>query len=415
MQAEIITIGDELLIGQVADTNAQYLAKALTRIGLEVSQITTIKDSKEHILSALEKAQNHNKIVLITGGLGPTKDDVTKQTFCAFFNDTLVENKEVTAHIHKLFKTVVKKEPLPEVLDQAKVPSKAILFFNAYGTASGMGLVKGNTTYIAMPGVPYEMKKMMEHEVIPYIQQTFNTPFISYKTLLTYGLGESEVARRIESWESELPKNISLAYLPSPGRVRLRITVHGNNEKEVEETVAVYAKQLKNLLDDIAIGFENDISLPQAIGQALVQKQCTLAIAESCTGGALAKQFTTHPGASAFFKGSITAYATAIKVNVLEIDNALIEKYTVVSKEVAQEMAEKARKLFNTQYAIATTGEAGPDLGENSAEVGEVFIAIATPEKTICEKFSLGKSREQVINKAVNKAMELLFREISKN
>ncbi len=415
MLAEIITIGDEILIGQIVDTNSAYISKELNRIGVQVYQITSVQDEHTHILQALNDAKKRVELVLVTGGLGPTKDDITKQTFCDFLGDTLVENKEVLSHIKKLYKKFTKHPLIPESMHQALVPSMAKILMNDHGTAPGMWMEKENTIFISMPGIPYEMKHLLKNKVLPRIIKEFNCPFIYHKTLLTYGTGESEIARRILDWEKNLPMTIKLAYLPSFGRVRLRLSSKGKDKNEVIDAVNSQMQILHALLNDIVIGYEEDTSIEQRIANLLVKKKQTLSLAESCTGGALASQITTHAGASAFFMGSTIPYNTLYKTSVLGIDKQLISKYTVVSKEIAEAMAIQTKKLFNTDYAVSTTGVAGPSKGDTNDEVGTVFIAIAGPKRVISEKFSFGKARERVIAKATNKALEMLLKEILKN
>ena len=415
MLAEIITIGDEILIGQIVDTNSAYISKELNRIGVQVYQITSIQDDRQHILNALEDAKKRVDIVIVTGGLGPTKDDITKETFCEYFDDTLVESVEVLQNIKGIFSKYIKQEPLPANLKQALVPSKAEVLQNPNGTAPGIWMEKDNTVFVSMPGVPYEMKHILTEEVFPRIIKKYNRPYIYHKTLLTYGLGESAVAERIEDWENNLPKNIKLAYLPSLGRVRLRLSSTGKDKDALEKAVDAQMEELNKLLDDIAVGFEDETSIVERVASLLVQKNQTLSLAESCTGGSIVKEITAVPGASSYLKGSVVPYGTQKKVSVLGIEEALIEKNTVVSAPVVEAMATQANKLFETDYAVATTGIAGPTKGDGKDEVGTVFIGIASPKGVVSEKFSFGNNRERVIIKATNKAFEMLLKEILKN
>lgn len=415
MLAEIITIGDEILIGQIVDTNSAYISKELNRIGVQVYQITSIQDDRQHILNALEDAKKRVDIVIVTGGLGPTKDDITKETFCEYFDDTLVESVEVLQNIKGIFSKYIKQEPLSANLKQALVPSKAEVLQNPNGTAPGIWMEKDNTVFVSMPGVPYEMKHILTEEVFPRIIKKYNRPYIYHKTLLTYGLGESAVAERIEDWENNLPKNIKLAYLPSLGRVRLRLSSTGKDKDALEKAVDAQMEELNKLLDDIAVGFEDETSIVERVASLLVQKNQTLSLAESCTGGSIVKEITAVPGASSYLKGSVVPYGTQKKVSVLGIEEALIEKNTVVSAPVVAAMATQANKLFETDYAVATTGIAGPTKGDGKDEVGTVFIGIASPKGVVSEKFSFGNNRERVIIKATNKAFEMLLKEILKN
>lgn len=415
MLAEIITIGDEILIGQVVDTNSAFISKELNKIGIQVNQITSISDEEFHILQALNDAQKRVDIVIVTGGLGPTKDDITKQTFCKFLGDTLIEDPKVLQHVKELYKKHTKTTLLPESLFQALVPSKATILFNDYGTAPGMWMEKDSTVFISLPGVPYEMKNLISSEVIPRLVKKFDFPFIYHKTLLTYGMGESEIVKIIHQWEDALPNDIKLAYLPSFGRVRMRLSSKGKDKNIVIKRVDDEMKTLSNLLKEIAIGYEDETSLVQKIMEQFNLKNKTLSIAESCTGGAIAEEITKQSGVSSFFRGSIVTYATQVKSSVLGVDEKLIKEFSVVSKEVAEAMAIQSRKVFASDYAISTTGVAGPNKGDTDDEVGTVFIAIASASGVSSEKYSFGKSRERVIAKATAKALEILQKEISKN
>jgi nicotinamide-nucleotide amidase len=387
----------------------------LNKIGVQVSQITSIQDDREHILSALKDAQDRADLVLVTGGLGPTKDDITKQTFCEFFDDSLVENPAVTQHIRSIFKQYIKRDPLPANLQQAMVPTTATILNNAHGTAPGMWFEKDGTVFVSMPGVPYEMKYILRKEVFPRVMEKFNRPHIYHKTLLTYGLGESAIANRIEQFEDDLPPEVKLAYLPSLGKVRLRLSSKGNDEAALKETVDGYMQQLHRLLEDIAVGYEDETSIVERIAGLLTQRKQTLSLAESCTGGAIVAECTSVPGASAYLVGSIVPYQTGKKVDLLGVDQALIEEHTVVSDPVVRAMAQKSAQLFQSHYAIATTGIAGPTKGDGDDEVGTVYIGIAGPNGVISEKFQFGTDRERVIRKATNKALEMLLKEILKN
>ena len=413
MQAEIITIGDEILIGQIVDTNSAFIAQQLNKIGVSVYQITSVQDDKEHIIKSLKEAEDNADIIIVTGGLGPTKDDITKKTIAEYFNDTLVRNNDVTENIKLLWKNF-NQVPSQVNLDQALVPSKAKVLMNTFGSAPGMWIEKGGKVFISLPGVPYEMKGLIENEVIPKLQQAYKFPFIQHKTILTYGLGESNLAARIEDWEDNLPSFIKLAYLPSLGKVRLRLTAKASDksliEAEIEKQVALLLPQIK----DIFVGFEEDESIEAIIGKQLIRLNKTIATAESCTGGKIAESITANTGASHYFKGSVVSYATEAKIDVLKVDEALINKFSVVSSEVAEAMATSVLKLFNVDYAIATTGNAGPTKGDADAEVGTVYIAIATKTKVYSEVFNFGNHRIKVINKAVNKAFEMLQKEILK-
>lgn len=414
MQAEIITIGDEILIGQIIDTNSAFIAKALNKIGVLVYQITSVQDDKSHILKALKEAEDNADFIILTGGLGPTKDDITKKTIAEYFDDTLVRNEAVTDNIHKLWKNYINQIPSQVNLDQALVPSKALVLMNRFGSAPGMWLEQNNKIFISLPGVPFEMKALVENEVIPKLQKIFKFPYILHKTFLTNGLGESSLAARIEPWEDALPKFIKLAYLPSFGKVRLRLTAKGPDKKIIEDEMQKQVNLLLPQIQDIFVGYEVDEFLEAIIGKQLTQSGKTLATAESCTGGKIAESLTSIAGASNYFKGSIVSYATQSKIDVLHIPEDLIKTHSVVSAEVAEAMATNVLQIFNTDYAIATTGNAGPTKGDADVEVGTVFIAIATKTGVYSERFNLGNHRIKVINKAVNKAFEMLQKEILK-
>jgi nicotinamide-nucleotide amidase len=415
MKATIVTIGDEILIGQIVDTNSGYIAKSLDRIGVQTHEMLSISDDKKHILDTFSNLQNKVDFVIITGGLGPTKDDITKKTFCEYFDDKLVENEQVFIHVKELIEGFYKRPITQLNRDQALVPSKCEVLFNKTGTAPGMWMKKNNTVFISLPGVPYEMKHIVDNEIIPKIVKEYKRPFIIHKTILTYGQGESLVAERIEEWENNLPQFIKLAYLPSPGRVRLRLTARGDKNEILENAIDENVATLTKIINDIIVGFDEDETIEVVIGRLLTQQNKTLATAESCTGGKIAQMITSVSGASKYFRGGIVSYATDTKVSLLEVNVETIKNESVVSAEVAKEMAVGVKKRLNSDYAIATTGNAGPNKGDSEAEVGTVFIAIATPENVFVERFDFGQPREKVIDRAVNKAMELLQKEILKN
>jgi nicotinamide-nucleotide amidase len=415
MKAAIVTIGDEILIGQIVDTNSGFIAKSLDKIGIETYEMLSISDNKQHILDTFSLLQNKVEVVIITGGLGPTKDDITKHTLCEYFEDILVRNTDVENHVIELIERALGREASQINKDQALVPSQSTVLHNQVGTAPGMWIKKENTVFISLPGVPYEMKYLIENQVIPKLVQEYQRPYIIHKTILTYGQGESHVAERIEDWENQLPECIKLAYLPSPGRVRLRLTARGINKQQLEDTIADNVKSLDAIIHDIIVGFEEEDTIEVVLGRILKEKQLTVATAESCTGGKIAHLFASVPGASAYFKGSVVCYATEVKMNVLGISKDLIAQHSVVSKEVASAMALSVQKIMQTDYAIATTGNAGPTKGDADAELGTVCIALATPNGVIVEEFNFGQPREKVIDRAVIKSLELLQKEILKN
>ena len=415
MKAAIVTIGDEILIGQIVDTNSGFIAKSLDKIGIETYEMLSISDNKQHILDTFSLLQNKVEVVIITGGLGPTKDDITKHTLCDYFEDTLVRNTAVENHVIDLIERALGREASQINKDQALVPSQCTVLHNQVGTAPGMWIKKENTVFISLPGVPYEMKYLIENQVIPKLVQEYQRPYIIHKTILTYGQGESHVAERIEDWENQLPECIKLAYLPSPGRVRLRLTARGTNKQQLEDTIAENVKSLDGIIHDIIVGFEEEDTIEVVLGRILKDKKLTVATAESCTGGKIAQLLTSVSGASAYFKGSVVSYATDAKINVLGISKDVIAQHSVVSKEVASAMALSVQKIMQADYAIATTGNAGPTKGDADAEVGTVCIALATPNGVIVEEFNFGQPREKVIDRAVIKSLEMLQKEILKN
>ena len=415
MKAAIVTIGDEILIGQIVDTNSAFIAKSLDRIGVEVHEMISISDDKQHILETFLKFQNKVDLVLITGGLGPTKDDVTKKTFCDYFDDELIVDQAVLSHVTKLIEGFYKRTITQINKDQALVPSKCTVLHNEVGTAPGMWTKKENTVFVSLPGVPFEMKYLVENEIIPKVVREYERPYILHKTIMTYGRGESAVAEQIEDWENSLPEFIKLAYLPAPGRVRLRLSARGTDKEFLEKSIEENVISLTKIIGDIIVGFDDDETLETVVGRLLKQQKKTISTAESCTGGNIAQLLTSVSGASKYFKGSIVSYATETKISVLGLSEKLIKEHSVVSAEVAKQMAINVKNLMKTDYAIATTGNAGPTKGDSNAEVGSVFIALATPNEVIVEEFNFGQPREKVIDRAVNKSMEMLRKEILKN
>ena len=414
MKAAIVTIGDEILIGQIVDTNSSYIAKALDKIGIATHEMLSISDDKQHILDTFNVLQNKVNVVIITGGLGPTKDDITKKTFCDYFEDTLVENEAVLLHVKSIIEGIYKR-PITQInREQALVPTKAKVLFNQVGTAPGMWMEKEKTVFISLPGVPYEMKYLVDNEVIPNLVQKFECPYIVHQTIMTYGRGESMIAEQIEEWEDNLPDFIKLAYLPSPGKVRLRLTARGTNEELLKSEIKCQVEKLDLLIHDIIVGYNEDEPIEVVLGRLLTEKKVTISTAESCTGGKIAATLSSVSGASNYFKGSVVSYATQTKINVLGIANEVIAKYGVVSAGVATEMAKSAQKIMNSDFAIATTGNAGPTKGDESTELGTVFIAVATPNGVFVEEFNFGQPREKVIDRAVSKALELIYKEILK-
>ncbi|OAD44831.1 competence/damage-inducible protein A [Polaribacter atrinae] len=414
MQAEIITIGDEILIGQIVDTNSQFIGQELNKIGVSVYQITSIQDDRQHILNALKEAQKRVDIVIITGGLGPTKDDITKKTIAEYFNDhQLIEYPEVIAQIKEMFIKV--NHPFNDVQRyQAQLPSKATLLKNVFGTAPGMWFYENETVFVSLPGVPYEMKGLITNEVLPKIQKQFKLPFIIHKTIMTYGQGESMIAERIEDFENNLPTYIKLAYLPSFGKVRLRLSAKGAHKEILEKELNDKVAEIYKLIPEIITGLDDDSSLEKRVGALLKRNNETISTAESLTGGQIAANLVSVAGSSDYYKGSFVTYSAETKINLLGVSAETIDKYSVVSKEVALEMARGVKAKLQTNYAIAVTGNAGPSADNTDKSVGIVYIAFISDTTELVQEFNFGQPREKVINRTVSKALEIANKEILK-
>ena len=415
MTAEIITIGDEILIGQTIDTNSAFIAKEFNKIGLSINRISSIMDRELDILNTLNSSIDNSDIVIVTGGLGPTNDDITKKTIVKFFDDSLVTNQVVLDNIKFIWKKYIKQPLLQVNIDQSLVPSKSHVFVNTKGSAPGLWFKKNNTIFVFLPGVPFEMKELIKNSVIPKILNEFNLPYIIHKTILTYGMGESSIAEIIKDWEKSLPSDISFAYLPSLGRVKLRLSTKGNDLQKITNNINLYTRKLIPLIENIFVGYEEGESIEKLIANKLTSNNLTISFAESFTGGKISDTLVSVAGASSFFKGSLVCYSTASKVNNLNVDKDLIDKYSVVSKEVVESMALNVKKMFNSDYSLATTGNAGPTKGDSNKEIGTVYIGIATPEKVFSFEFNFGNSRERVTGKSVNKSLELILKELLKN
>ncbi|MGJ8760910.1 MAG: competence/damage-inducible protein A [Polaribacter sp.] len=414
MNAEIITIGDEILIGQIVDTNSQFIGQELNKIGVSVYQITSIQDDRQHILNALKEAQERVDIVILTGGLGPTKDDITKKTIAEYFNDhQLIEYPEVIEQIKEMFIKV--NHPFNEVQRyQAQLPSKATLLKNVFGTAPGMWFYENETVFVSLPGVPYEMKGLITNEVLPKIQQQFKLPFILHKTIMTYGQGESMIAERIEDFENNLPPYIKLAYLPSFGKVRLRLSAKGAHKEILEKELNDKVAEIYQLIPEIITGLDDDSSLEKRVGALLKRNNETISTAESLTGGQIAANLVSVAGSSDYYKGSFVTYSAEMKINLLGVSAETINKYSVVSKEVALEMARGVKAKLQTNYAIAVTGNAGPSTDNTVKSVGIVYIAFISDTTELVQEFDFGQPREKVINRTVSKALEIANKEILK-
>jgi len=406
MDTEIITIGDEILIGQIVDTNSAWMAQKLNDEGINVRQINSISDDPEHIEQTLQEAGNRVPLILITGGLGPTRDDRTKTAICKFFNTRLVENQEVLQHILTLL------GPRGITIntmnrDQALVPESAAVLPNKMGTAPGILLRKKGCVYIFMPGVPFEMKYLMEFEVFPWIRKEFYTSPIVHRTVQTFGLPESMLAEKISDWESSLPEFIKLAYLPNPESIRLRLSARGENRQDLENIIEEKVKELSAIIPQYIIGFEED-TIAGKIGEILKEKGLTVSTAESCTGGFIAHSFTSNSGSSDYFKGSVVAYSNDVKERIIGVYHHTIEKNGAVSKEVVEEMAIKTRGLLGTDYAIATSGIAGPTGGTAEKPVGMVWIAVAGPDSVISKVYNFGNDRGRTIIRSSQTALNML-------
>ena len=412
MKAEIITIGDEILIGQIVDTNSAWIAEQFNMNGIEIYQITSVHDDNTHILEALRKAEEKVDLVILTGGLGPTKDDITKNSLCEYFKTRLVLHEPTLEHIKERFlRRNIDMNKLNR--DQALVPESCIVLPNKAGTAPGMWFERNNTYFVSLPGVPFEMKYLIEYEVLPRLRRSGRTKAIFHKTVQTQGLPESMLAVKLEGWESALPENIKLAYLPNPMSVRLRLSAMGNDEKQLKQQVENEIEKLRKIIPEHIFGYNNE-TLAEVIGKMLADAGKTLAVAESCTGGYIAHLITSIPGSSKYFKGSVTAYSNEIKQNILHVKESTLKEYGAVSKYVATEMALGVKKALNSGFAIATTGIAGPDGGTKEKPVGTVWIAVASEQKVIAKKFVFGDNRERNIIRSSQTALQLLRRIIIK-
>lgn len=406
MRAEIISIGDELLIGQVINTNSSWMAKEFNQAGIHIHQVTTISDDKDHILSALAEASGRADLILITGGLGPTKDDITKSTLCEYFKTHLVFSDSIFGDIKSLFgKRGMQISDLNR--KQAEIPAGCIPIKNNNGTAPGMWFEKEGKIYISMPGVPFEMKAMVTDFVIPQISKRFRTGAIVHKTIITMGVPESVLAAKIEKWEDRLPSNIRLAYLPQPGLVRLRLTASGESRNILEKQIAGEVTRLNAIIPDVIIGYNED-QIESVIGRLLTEEKKTLSTAESCTGGYIAHLITSVPGSSEYFRGSVVAYSNDIKEKLLGVSADTFGDHGAVSKETAIEMAKGVKQRLMTDYAITTTGVAGPGGGTAEKPVGTTWIAIATPEFIKAEHFLMGNLRESNIRRTAVIALSML-------
>ncbi|HEC44342.1 MAG TPA: competence/damage-inducible protein A [Bacteroides sp.] len=406
MKAEIISIGDEILIGQITNTNAAWMGEELTGIGVEVIRNTVVADRREDILTALEEAEQRADLVIITGGIGPTKDDITKTTLAEYFGSKLVHSEEVLDRIRELFKGRVNMNELNRA--QAMLPDNCTTIPNYNGTASGMRFSKNETEYISLPGVPYEMKAMMSDYILPMLAEEFDLPAIVHKTMLIQGVPESHLAKLLEEYEDSIPTGVKLAYLPSPGRVRLRLTSSGKDRRAVEDLVNQEMQRLIPFIPQGKLYGYGEEELEKLVGQLLKDNNATLALAESCTGGTIASLITSVPGSSEYFIGGVVAYSNEIKQEVLGVDSKSIEKHGAVSREVVEQMAEGVRKRFGADYSIATSGIAGPDGGTDKKPVGTTWIAVASEGITESEVYRMGDHRGRNIRKASVTGLNML-------
>ncbi|MCF6352440.1 MAG: competence/damage-inducible protein A [Cyclobacteriaceae bacterium] len=411
--AHIITIGDEILYGQITDTNAQWISKKLDAVGIKITQRLTIGDVKEEILNTLKYSEKRADIVLITGGLGPTEDDLTKPCLAEYFGVDTQLNEAAMAHLTALFKQFkFKLTPINRL--QAHLPTNCTMLKNALGTAQGMWFYENNTVFVSMPGVPFEMKGLMTHEVIPRLQKQFDLPSIYHKVVRTIGIGESWLADKIKPWSDALPANISLAYLPSLREVKLRLTTTGINKELLKKEVNQQIDLLKKYTGKYIYGYDND-SIQSVVGQILKSKNETISTAESCTGGHLAHLITSIPGSSSYYKGSIISYTNQIKQAQLGVSLNTLNKYSAVSEQTVKEMAEGVRKKFNTTYALATTGIAGPNGGTKEQPVGTVWIALATPTGIHTKLLALAKDRMLNIEASSKSALAFAWQTFVQN
>lgn len=405
MLAEIITIGDELLIGQVIDTNSAWIGQQLNSIGVKVHQITSVSDSREHILKALSEASQRVSLVLITGGLGPTKDDITKKTLAEYFGVSMRFSEEAYEDVAHLF-SIRGRDVSAINRQQAEVPANCTVLRNKVGTAPGMLFYENNVMYVSMPGVPFEMKYLMTNEVIPSISKQFQTPFILHRTLLTQGIGESFLSEKISAFEDQLPPHFKLAYLPAAGMVRLRLSASGE-EAAIRSEMARFEKELLEQIREYHFGFDEE-SMEEVVGKLLLQKGLTIATAESCTGGNIAHLITSVAGSSKYYMGSLVTYSYESKTQLLDIPQELLNRHGAVSEEVVLLMAENVRKKVGTDCSIATSGIAGPGGGTPEKPVGTVWIGVSVPGKTFAKKVLLGDNRLRTIQVASETALNML-------
>ncbi len=409
VNASIITIGDELLIGQTIDTNSAFIAQELNKIGVWVRHRIAVGDVYDDIWQALDEESQQSQIIIITGGLGPTADDITKPLLCEYFGGKLVVDEKVLAHVQHLFEKVFRRPgPLLERnKKQAEVPDVCTVLHNARGTAPGMLFKKENKLFFSLPGVPHEMKGLIKTGVLPEILSSFSLPSIVHQTAFTFGQGESQLAELLKNFEPSLPPHIKLAYLPNYGMVKLRLTSHGNNKEEVEKELLPYFQNLQELVKEFLVS-DKDEALETVVGKLLKASSKTMATAESCTGGYIAHLITSNAGSSAYYKGSVVSYANEVKENVLGVQHTTLQSAGAVSEQTVIQMVKGALKELNTDFAIATSGIMGPDGGSDEKPVGTVWIAVGNNSKTETLKLNLRFDRQRNIMITANQALNLL-------
>jgi nicotinamide-nucleotide amidase len=408
VNASIITIGDELLIGQTIDTNSAFIARELNAIGIWVKKRIAIGDVAEDILEALREQSKESKVIIITGGLGPTADDITKPTLCTYFDSELVVDEAALRNVKDIF-TKLKRPLIERNLKQAEVPAACTVLQNRRGTAPGMWFEKDGVIYVSLPGVPNEMKGLMVHSVLPKLTETLSLPAVLHRTLLTSGIGESTIADKISEFENTLPAHIKLAYLPAYGLVRLRLTGRGNEKSSVEEELDKLFGILKGQVSEWMVA-DSDITLEQAVNRLMKKKGRTLATAESCTGGFIAHLITSIAGASAVFQGGVVSYSNELKQSWLQVNPSTLERFGAVSEQTVKEMVAGILSSTGTDYAIATSGIMGPDGGSEEKPVGTVWIAVGNKKETRAVRHFFRFDRERNIELAAHSALTMLFR-----
>ena len=410
MKATIITIGDEILIGQILDTNSRYISRALNAHGIVVAERTSIGDDRTQIVETLDRALSQSEVVIITGGLGPTKDDITKHTLCDYFGSTLRYDEVEAEHIRTIL--AVRNIAFNDLnRGQAMVPECCTVLHNAHGTAPGMWFEQNGRVVVSLPGVPFEMQHLIDEEVMPRLKARFELREIVHRTMITFGIAESILAERIAKWEEALPDYIRLAYLPAPNVVRLRLSAYEVEGKEVRHEIDNLFEELRSIIPDNIAGFE-EASVEELVHNILINKGLTLATAESCTGGAIASKFTAQAGASAYFLCGVVSYSNESKNSVLGVEMSDITQFGAVSEQVAKAMASGARAISGADFAISTTGIAGPTGGSKEKPVGTVWIGVATPNRCFAVLKNCGTDRSQIISRATAYAIAMLYEEL---